>query len=253
MYFDTHAHYDDESFSEDRDSVLAALPGAGVELVVNPGQDAETSCIAMRLAGKYPYIYAAAGIHPHEASKATDEELGSIEKLLRMPRCVALGEVGLDYHYDFSPREQQKEALYKQLELARSYDLPVIFHNREAHADSLSAVRAFPGLRGVFHCFSGSLETALELVSLGWYISFTGSITFKNARRAPEIAASLPSDRIMIETDSPYMSPVPIRGTRNDSRNLKHICAALSAYRGISIEEAAAQTLNNGKTFFGIR
>jgi TatD DNase family protein len=163
---------------------------------------------------------------------------------------VAVGEIGLDYHYDFSPREAQKKAFRAQLELASSLGLPAIVHDREAHEDCLAIIRDFRAVRGVFHCYSGSLEMARELIKLGWHISFTGSITFKNAKKAPEIVAALPSDRIMIETDSPYMAPEPLRGRRNDSSNLYYICQAVAEYRGISHEDAARLTHDNGRSFF---
>lgn len=254
MYFDTHAHYDDEQFAPDREQVLASLEDSGVELVVDPGSDLPSSRTALELAESHPFIYAAVGVHPENAAGFSESDTAELEKLCASERVAAIGEIGLDYYYDHGPsREEQRRALYPQLELARSLGLPVIFHDREAHGDSLEAVRAFPGLRGVFHCFSGSLETALELLRLGWSISFTGAITFKNARRAPEIIAALPDDRIMIETDSPYMAPVPKRGTRNDSNNLIYICEALAGFRGISPERAAELTMKNGREFFNIR
>ncbi len=253
MYFDTHAHYDARRFEGDRYEVLDGLRRKGVELVVNPGCDLQSSKAAVALAERYGgFIYAAAGIHPHEAATATDEALAGIESLCRHKNVVALGEIGLDYRYDFSPREAQRKAFRAQMELARSLGLPAIVHDRDAHEDCLSIVREFKGVRGVFHCFSGSLETARELVRLGWHISFTGAITFRNARKAPEIVAALPPDRLMIETDSPYMAPEPHRGKRNDSSYLCHICDAVARFRGVGHEEAALLTLENGKSFFGV-
>ena len=252
MYFDTHAHYDDEQFSGDREEVLAALADEGVELAVDPGSDVKSSRFAAELAGSHSFLYAAAGIHPESADEFTPEALREIRAICLGEKVVAVGEIGLDYHYDTVPRDVQQRALYAQMELAGELGLPVIFHDREAHEDSLRAVRAFPGVRGVFHCFSGSIETAKELLSLGWYISFTGSVTFKNARKAPEIVAAMPEDRIMIETDSPYLAPVPVRGRRNDSRYIKHICEAVAQFRGITHEEAARITLENGRRFYNI-
>lgn len=252
MYFDTHAHYDDEQFDIDRHTILELMPDNGVELIVNAASNLETARVSVELANRYEYVWAAVGIHPHDAKSFDDAAAQEIEQLCRHKKVVALGEIGLDYHYDFSPREEQKKALYAQLELAQDLDLPVVIHDREAHEDCMKAVRAFPRLRGVFHCYSGSLEMAKELISLGWNLSFTGSITFKNARKAPEIIAALPPDRIMIETDCPYLSPVPNRGKRNDSRNLTYIAAAIGAVRGISPEAAAELTLENGKKFYGI-
>lgn len=253
MYFDTHAHYDDSQFSGDLEQVLDSMNSEGVELIVDPGSDAESSRFAAALAERKDFIYAAAGIHPENAERFSKTDLAEIRAICRGSKVVAVGEIGLDYHYDTVSREDQKRALYAQLELAGELSLPVIFHDREAHEDSLAAVKSFPGVRGVFHCYSGSLETAKELLALGWYISFTGSITFKNARKAPEIVAAMPEDRIMIETDSPYLAPTPFRGRRNDSRYIKYICDAVASFRGISHEKAAKITLENGKRFYGIQ
>jgi TatD DNase family protein len=253
MYFDTHAHYDDEAFDIDRHELLNGLPENRVSLIVNAACDLKSAGASLALAEKYNYIYAALGIHPHEAEGATNHALLEIEKLCHNNKVVAVGEIGLDYHYDYSPREEQKKAFRAQMELAQALSLPVIVHDREAHEDCINIVKEFRGVRGVFHCFSGSMETAMELMRLGWYISFTGAITFKNAKKAPEIVAALPADRIMIEPDCPYMTPVPHRGKRNDSSYLKYICEAVAVFRGISHEEAAQLTMDNGKTFFGIK
>jgi TatD DNase family protein len=227
MFFDTHAHYDDDQFEEDRHTLLEKMPDYGVALILNASSSLHSSRISAGLAQRYGHVWASAGIHPHEAGTCCAEALSEIEALCRQPKVVAVGEIGLDYHYDFSPRETQKEALYAQLELAGKLNLPVILHDREAHEDCMTAIRAFPEVKGVFHCYSGSLEMAKEILRLGWYLSFTGSITFKNARKAPEIVAAIPSDRIMIETDAPYLAPVPVRGRRNDSRNLVYIAEAV--------------------------
>ena len=251
MYFDTHAHYDDGKFDADRDAVLSSLPEKGVELVMNAACDLPTMKSSVELAERYPFVYAAVGIHPHDAD-TLDDALGLIESLCSHEKVKAIGEIGLDYHYDFSPRDVQKKAFAAQMELARSLDMPVIVHDREAHADCLETVRRFKGVRGVFHCFSGSAELADELVKMGWYISFTGAITFKNAKKAAQIVASLPEDRIMIETDCPYMTPEPFRGRRNDSSYLEYICSAVAAFRGISQDRAAALTAENGRRFFSI-
>lgn len=252
MYFDTHAHYDDEKFADDRFEILDRLPEKGVELVVNAASDLMSAEKSIELADRYDYIYATVGVHPHEAKSFDLDTISKLRELSRHPKVVAIGEIGLDYHYDFSPRKEQARALYAQLELAQELNLPVIIHDREAHADTMKAIKAFPELRGVFHCYSGSLEMAREIVGLGWYISFTGSITFKNAKKAPEVVAWLPEDRIMIETDCPYMAPVPKRGERNDSGNLSLIASAVGRIRGITVEEAARITLDNGRKFFGI-
>ena len=253
MFFDTHAHYDDPRFREDRDALLASLPEKGVGLVVNCGSDVPTSLASRDLARRFPHVYYAAGIHPESAGEYREEDIYKVEQLCREEKAVAVGEIGLDYHYeDAAPREVQLRLLRDQLRLALDLDLPVVIHDREAHGDCLEAVKAFPGLRGVFHCYSGSPEMAAELTKLGWMFSFGGSVTFKNNRKAPEVVASLPPDRIMLETDCPYLAPVPYRGRRCDSTLLPYVCEAVARFRGISPEEAEALTWENGRRFFGI-
>ncbi len=253
MYFDTHAHYDAEQFDGDRDQVLSALPAAGVVLAVDPGCDLPSSRAALALAERYPFLYAAVGYHPENCAPYREEDLDQIRDMARHPKCVAIGEIGLDYYWaENPPRALQQRVFRDQLALAAELALPVIVHDREAHGDSLEIVREFPEVRGVFHCFSGSAEMAKELVGLGWMISFTGVLTYKNARKALEAAAAVPLDRLMIETDSPYMAPVPCRGQRNDSRNLPYICEKLAELKGVSPGECARITLENGKRFFHI-
>lgn len=251
--FDTHAHYDDERFDPDRAQVLAALGEAGVQLVLNPGADLASSERAARLAQEYGFLYAAAGVHPGSAQQYDDAQEARIAQLLALPKVKALGEIGLDYHYDAPARAVQKTCFERQLALAKGLGVPVIIHEREASQDCLDILRASGVTRGVFHCYSGSLETAKILVGMGFYLSFTGVITFKNNRKAADIIKWLPADRIMIETDSPYLAPEPCRGKRNDSRLLPHINRAVAAYRGISEEEAARITWENGKHFFNIQ
>ncbi|MBD5160588.1 MAG: TatD family hydrolase [Oscillibacter sp.] len=253
MLFDTHAHYDAEQFDQDRDAVLASLPGRGVSLAVNPGCDIPSSRRAVELAHEWPFLYAAVGYHPEECGPCGPAELDVLRELARDPRTVAIGEIGLDYYWEENPpRELQQRVFRDQMALARELDLPVIVHDREAHADSLAIVREFPQVRGVFHCFSGSAEMARELVKLGWMVSFTGVLTYRNARKAVEAAQAVPLDRIMIETDSPYMAPVPHRGKRNDSGYVRHVCEKLAEIKGISFEECARITLENGKRFYRI-
>ncbi len=252
MYFDTHAHYDDAAFDPDRDALLAALPGEGVELVIDPGCDLAGSESAIALAERFPHVYAAVGIHPEELAGLREGDLARIAALARHEKCVAIGEIGLDYYWDDSRKEEQKALFSRQMELALEADLPVIVHDRQAHGDCLELVRRYGGLRGVFHCYSGSPEMAEELLARGWYLGFDGPITYKNARRALEVLAMCPMDRILIETDSPYLSPVPCRGKRNDSRNLVHIVEKIAEIRGCTPEEAAAASLENGKRLFGI-
>ena len=253
VYFDTHAHYDDEAFDPDREALLAGLPGRGVGLVVNPGCNLDSSRKAVAYAEAFPHVYAAVGFHPSDAAGFGPEEIEALRALANHPKVVAIGEVGLDYYWeDYPSREVQQQVLAAQFELARALDLPIIFHDRESHADSLAMVRRYPGVRGVFHCYSGSLEDAKALVKLGWMLSFTGSITFKNARKAPEVIQWLPLDRIMIETDSPYLAPVPHRGERNDSGNVPLVAAKIAEWKGLTTEEVARATLENGKRFFRI-
>lgn len=252
MYFDTHAHYDSGAFNADREEILAALPEAGVALVVNPGCEVRSSETAIALAERFPHVWAAVGIHPEDMADMSDGDLDKIEQLSKHPRCVAVGEIGLDYYWDASRKEEQKALFIEQLRLALRRDLPVIVHDREAHGDCLDIVRQFPGLRGVFHCYSGSVEMAQELLKRGWYLGFDGPITYKNARKALEVLEICPLDRILIETDSPYLSPVPMRGKRNDSRNLVYVTEKIAEIKGITPEEAAAITMENGKKLFNI-
>ena len=249
--FDTHAHYDDSRFDGDRDAVLAALPEAGVELVLDPGCDLPSSRAAAALAERYGHVYAAAGIHPENCAGFQDADLAALRQLLAQPKVAAIGEIGLDYYWaENPPRDFQQMVFRKQLALAEELELPVIVHDREAHGDSLSIIREFPAVTGVFHCFSGSPEMAEELLKRGWYLGFDGPITYKNARRAPEVAAITPLERMVVETDAPYLSPVPVRGRRNDSRYLPHVIAKLAEWKGVTPEEMTRITCENGKRLF---
>lgn len=251
--FDTHAHYDADAFDADRLELLASMPGRGVELILNPGCDVPSSRAAVELAERFPFVYAAVGVHPEECGGWTGGELEALRELARHPKVRAIGEIGLDYYWEENPpRELQKEVLHAQLELAEELDLPVIIHDREAHGDCLEIVRAHPKVTGVYHCYSGSLEDAKALVKMGWMLSFTGSITFKNARKAPEVIEWLPMDRIMVETDSPYLTPVPYRGKRNDSGYVRLVAEKIAEIKGLDPEEVARITLENGRRFFRI-
>ena len=252
MFFDTHAHYDDAAFNADREALLTSLPESGVDLVIDPGCDRKSSEAAIRLAERFDHVYAAVGIHPEELAGMAEGDEEQIAALARHPKCVAIGEIGLDYYWDAGRKEEQKALFERQIELALSLDLPVIVHDREAHGDCLEIVRRYPTLRGVFHCYSGSAEMAEELLKRGWYLGFDGPITYKNARKALEVLAICPRERILIETDSPYLSPVPLRGKRNDSRNLVHVAAKIAEVLGCTPEEAAALTMENGRRLFGI-
>ena len=253
MLFDTHAHLDDRAFDTDRQELLASFPGQGLALVMNPGCSLESSRNAVALANAHDYIYAAVGSHPDVADEVNEEVLEEYRKLCKLnPKVKAIGEIGLDYHYEDIPRELQKKAFISQMELARELDLPVIVHERDAHEDGMAIVRDFPEVTGVFHCYSGSAEMARQLVDKGWYIGFTGVLTFKNARKAIEVAASIPLDRIVIETDCPYMAPEPFRGKRNDPGKIYRMAEKLAEIRGLTVEEIHAITTENGRRLYRI-
>lgn len=252
MLFDTHAHYNDERFDNDRDEVLMSLKSAGVTRVLNASYSVSSAVIALDLADRYPFVYASAGVHPHDAETMTDGTIAELEKLLAHPKAVAVGEIGLDYHYDYSPRDVQRARFREQLELARRVGKPVIIHTREATAETLEIARDFSDLSMVFHCFPGSWETAQIVLNMGWYISFTGVVTFKNAARALDVVKKMPPERLMIETDCPYMSPEPHRGKRNSSLYLPFIAEKIAEVRGVSAAEIAAVTTENAIRFFGI-
>ena len=252
MLFDTHAHLNDPAFDPDRESLITGLPEKGIGLVMNIGCSLASSkdCIAM--AEKYPFIYATVGSHPDSADEVNEAVLDEYRKMCRHEKVKAIGEIGLDYHYEDIPREIQKKAFRMQMELARELKMPVVVHEREAHDDGMRIVKEFKDVTGVFHCYSGSAEMARQLVDLGWYIGFTGVLTFKNARKAVETAASIPLERIVIETDCPFMAPEPFRGKRCDPGYLYRMAEKLAEIRGISPEEAAAATFENGKRLYRI-
>lgn len=253
--FDTHAHYYDEAFDPDRDELLASLSSKGVELIVCPGCDLESSQACIDLAAKYDYIYAAAGFHPENLEGVSLADVDQVKALCAAPKVVAVGEVGLDYYWVKTPeaRAFSREMFDAQLSLSEELDLPVIVHDRDAHKDCMDLVRAHPNARGVFHCYAGSLEDAKVLVDKGWMLSFTGNITFHNARRAPEILAWLPLERLMLETDAPYMAPEPYRGRRCDSSLIPLMAAKVAECKGnVSAEEVLAITCENSKRFFRI-
>ena len=252
MIFDTHAHYDSGAFNADRFDILASMPEKNVGLIVDPGCDLESNRAAIALAEKYSFVYAAVGWHPEDMDKLTDEGFDEMIKLMHHAKCVAVGEVGLDYYWDAGHKDEQKALFIRQIELALELDKPVIVHDREAHGDSFDIVCRYPALRGVFHCYSGSAEMAAELLKRGWYLGFDGPITYKNARKALEVLQMCPLERMVIETDSPYLTPVPNRGKRNDSRNLPYIAARIAEIKGMTTEEVAEVTLQNGKQLFGL-
>lgn len=250
MLFDTHAHYDDEQFDSDRDALLSSMPDNGISLIVNASSNLKSAEASLELAGIYPFLFASVGVHPHDAKTMDENTINRLDALVRHPKAVAVGEIGLDYHYDHSPRDIQKRRFREQLDLAESVNKPVIIHEREATRDILDILGDYPEVRGVFHCYSGSWETAKLLLDRGWYLSFTGVITYKNARRSHEVITKMPRDRIMIETDSPYLAPEPMRGRRNSSLYLRYVAEKLGEILGISYDEAATLTTDNGKRFF---
>ena len=253
MLFDTHAHMDDRAFDADRETLLGDLPNRQIGLLMNPGCSLESSYNAVKLANRYDYIYAAVGSHPDAADEVNAQVLERYRELCRQNRKVkAIGEIGLDYHYEDIPRKLQKQAFRAQMALAAELKLPVIVHEREAHEDGMEIVREFPTVKGVFHCYSGSAEMARQLVALGWYIGFTGVLTFKNARKAVEVASTIPLERIVLETDCPYMAPEPFRGKRNDPGKLFRMAEKLAEIRGLSVEEIHRVTVENGKRLYRI-
>lgn len=253
MIFDTHAHLDDRAFDADREELLSQLPSNGVGLLMNPGCSLASSLAAVELAKKYDYVYAAVGSHPDAADEVNEQVLSQYRELVKKnPKVRAIGEIGLDYHYEDIPREIQQRAFRAQMALAAELNLPVIVHEREAHEDGMKIVREYPGVTGVFHCFSGSLEMAQWLIARGWYIGFGGVLTFKNAKKALQVAANIPLERIVLETDCPYMAPEPFRGRRNDPGKLCRVAEKLAQLRGKTAEEIQAITLENGRSLYRI-
>ena len=253
MIFDSHAHYESEQFSADREELLGfILPQKGVVAVINMGSDMESLQQTIDLCDKYDYFYGAVGIHPECAADLPEDWLEQVEKLLSHPKIVAVGEIGLDYHWeDACPREKQKEVFLAQLELAKKHDLPVVIHDREAHGDMMEILRKYKP-KGVVHCFSGSVELARETVALGMYIGLGGVVTFKNARHSVEVAADIPLDRLLTETDAPYMAPVPFRGKRCDSSMIAYDAAKIAEVRGITAQEVLQTACENACRLFNI-
>lgn len=252
MIFDSHAHFDDEAFDEDREEFLLNLPNENICGVINCGCSLKSSKASVELADKYDYIYAAVGIHPHDAENCDDNTIDELRELLKNPKAVAVGEIGLDYHYDFSPRDIQKEWFEKQLILAKELDLPVIIHDREAHEDTWNLLKKYQP-KGVVHCFSGSVEMAKDILSLGMYIGLGGAVTFKNAKKPVEVAKYIPLDRLLTETDAPYMTPVPFRGKRNTSALIPYTAQKIAEVRGITQDEVLEAGIKNGEELFKIK
>lgn len=251
--FDSHAHYDDLQFDADREELLSSLPKKGVSGIVNCGCSVNSSKKAVELSEKYSYIYAAVGIHPEDITATSDDELCEIEKLAGNKKVVAIGEIGLDYHYDdAAPREKQREVFISQIKLAAKKNLPVIVHDRDSHEDILNILKEYKPT-GVVHCFSGSVEMAKEIIKLGMYIGIGGAVTFKNARKPIEVAEYVPIDKLLCETDCPYMAPVPFRGKRNDSSLIPYSAEKLAEIKGISVQQLLDCTSENAKRLFNIK
>lgn len=250
--FDTHAHYDDERFNEDRDELLSSLFEGSVSHIINCGCDLKSSLTTVALAEKYDNLYAAVGVHAHEAESCTDSDLSEIAGLYAHKKVVAVGEIGLDYFYDFSPRERQIEVFRQQIELANKLDLPVIIHDRDAHEDTLNILKELRP-KGVVHCFSGSVEMAKEIIKLGLYIGLGGAVTFKNARKPLEVAEYVPLDKLLLETDAPYMTPVPFRGKRCDSAHIAYTAEKIAEVRGMDVQELVNICNENAKRLFNIK
>ncbi|PRR80839.1 putative deoxyribonuclease YcfH [Clostridium liquoris] len=255
MYiFDSHAHYDDESFNEDRELVIKDLKENNIVGVLNCGASLQGARDSVKLAKGNSFFYAAIGIHPEFADIVDDLVIDELRKLSKYEKVRAIGEIGLDYYDDENPpREVQKRAFIKQMKLAHELSLPVVIHNRDAHGDTLEILKMFPEVRGVIHCFSGSAEFAKECLKLGYYIGFTGVVTFKNARKIIDVAKEVPLDRILVETDCPYMAPVPYRGKRNRSEYIKYIIEKLAQIKGVPPEDLSHQTILNVKELLNLK
>jgi TatD DNase family protein len=251
ILFDSHAHYCDEQFDADREKLLAAMPVAGLVGILNVPSDLAESARCIALAANYPFIWAAAGVHPQLADGWTKDSDGELRRLLTLPKCKALGEIGLDYVVGEVPKDIQKAVFLKQLEIAREMDKPVIIHDREAHGDTFEMLKN-SGCRGVVHCYSGSAELAREYVKLGWYISFTGVVTFKNAKKSHEAVQAVPPEKILIETDCPYLAPEPYRGSRNDSRLIRYTGEAVAGLLGMTPEALGELTAQNARRCFSL-
>lgn len=250
LIFDTHAHYDDKAFDEDRDELLTKLFSENVAYIVNQGTNLELSGYSISLSEKYPNMYCAVGIHPECITENSLDELDEIKKLSKHKKVVAIGEIGLDYYWDI-PKEPQKLIFEKQLELANELDMPVNIHDREAHGDTLELLKKYKP-KGILHCFSGSVETAREIIKLGMYIGMGGVITFKNSRKAVEVISDIPIEKLVLETDCPYLSPIPFRGKRNHSGMIQYTAEKIAEIKNIPVEYVLKITLENAKKVYNI-
>lgn len=251
---DSHAHLDDEKFNYDRESVIEDLYENKVAYYINPSSDIESSRRSLELANKYDFIFSAVGVHPHEAEGFNDDILNELKEMLKDGKVVAIGEIGLDYYYDNSPREIQKEVFRKQMEIAKEFKYPVVIHSRDAHGDTFDILNEFKGeVIGVMHCYSGSIEMAERYMSLGYYISFAGPVTFKNAKNVKDTASKMPLDRLLIETDSPYLTPTPNRGKRNEPKYVKYVAETIAELKLISVDEVIENSRNNTIELFDLK
>lgn len=255
MLFDTHAHYDDEKFTEDRYDVIEKAHVSGVSYLINVATDIKSCEESLAFARKYEYVYAAVGIHPHEVGEVDDSTLNKVAEFAKEDKVVAIGEIGLDYYYDTAPRETQRHWFAQQINLARDLSLPIIVHDRDAHQDSIDIIKAHNAseVGGVFHCYSGSVEMAKELLSYNFYISVGGALTFKNAKKLVEVVRWIPLNRLLIETDCPYLTPEPHRGKRNDSSYVRFVAEKVAEIKQLGFEEVADATLKNAKELFKIK
>ena len=253
-FIDSHAHLDDKRFDTDRDELINSLSDNGIETVLNPGADLKSSKNALFLAEKYPFIYAAVGCHPHDAKYMNDDTMNKFKEMAKSNKVIAIGEIGLDYYYDNSDRDTQKKWFREQIRLAKELDLPYIVHDRDAHEDILNIMKEehYDGARGILHCYSGSVELSREFIKLGFYISLAGPVTFAKARVSKLVAKEIPFDKLLIETDSPYLTPEPFRGKRNEPKYVRYVAEEIAKIRNVSIDEVAEKTKKNFKTLFEI-
>ncbi|MFV9511744.1 TatD family hydrolase [Tepidibacillus sp. LV47] len=252
MLIDTHAHLDDEKFIEDREEVIQRAFDRGVKTIINIGYNKETILSTLELVNRYDFIYGAIGWHPNNAHEMTDQDFLWLEEQLNHPKIVAIGEIGLDYYWDFAPKDIQQQVFRRQIQLAKRKGLPIVIHDRDAHQDVCQIIKeeGVKEIGGIMHSFSGSLEMAMECIEQGFYISFSGPVTFKNAKRPKEVASKIPIERILIETDSPYLTPEPYRGKRNESSYVKYVAEKIAELRGMTFEQIAQITTENAKRIF---
>ncbi len=253
MLFDTHAHLNDERFDEDRDVLIASFKENGISNVCEIGFDILSSVKAKELSEKYDFIYSAVGVHPHDSKDMKDNDFDTLKELLSCDKVVALGEIGLDYYYDNSDRETQRKRFIEQLELSKEIKCPVVIHTRDAMEDTINILKAHGGGDGIIHCYSGSKESAKILLNMGYYISFAGPVTFKNANAILDVIRYVPSDRMLIETDSPYLAPVPFRGERNCPIYVAEVAKKIAEIKGMEYEQVARKTMQNAKTVYRIK